>query len=393
MKNRPRSVYTYPMTIRLPVEQTLIPPGFIDLGLGDPAFSLLPLDMLRLAATDCFARGDASILQYGAEQGNGPFRQALADFLGRGYGFPVDPAGLFVTCGASGALDLLCTLFTSPGDTIFVEEPSYFLALRIFRDHGLRMVPVPTDADGLVVDGLEESLAEVHPKFIYIIPTFQNPSGQTLPLERRERLVSLAREHDFFVVADEVYHFLDYTRQPPGPFAGYTKGGNIISLNSFSKILAPGLRLGWLQADGKIIQKLAGCGLLDSGGGMNPFTSAIVREVIESGGLKKNIGKLKAVYESRLAGMESALRRHFPEAQFTTPAGGYFFWVRLPGVDTSNLQTMAEAFQVGFRPGARFSSRGGLGEYMRLSFVFYGEGEIEEGLKRLKHCLVLLSTA
>jgi 2-aminoadipate transaminase len=126
---------------------------------------------------------------------------------------------------------------------------------------------------------------------------------------------------------------------------------------------------------------------------MNPFTSAIVREVIESGGLEKNIGKLKAVYESRLAAMESALRRHFPEGQFTTPAGGYFFWVRLPGVDTSNLQTMAEAFQVGFRPGERFSSRGGLGEYMRLSFVFYGEQEIEEGVQRLNHCLDSLSTA
>jgi DNA-binding transcriptional MocR family regulator len=381
------------MSIPTSIAQTNIPPGFIDLGLGDPGFSLLPIDMLRGAAADCFARGDTSILQYGAEQGNGSFRQALADFLSRGYGFPVDPAGLFVTAGASGALDLLCTLFTSPGDTIFVEEPSYFLALRIFRDHGLRIVPIPTDTDGLVVEALEASLAEVHPKFLYIIPTFQNPSGQTLPLERREQLVALARQHDFLLVADEVYHFLEYTRQPPVPFATSTGGGNVIALNSFSKILAPGLRLGWLQADGKIIQKLTGCGLLDSGGGMNPFSSAIVREVIESGGLEANIEKLKTVYRSRLAAMGSALRRDLPKAQFAAPAGGYFFWVRLPGVDTSKLQVKADALNVGFRPGARFSSQGGLGEYMRLSFVFYGEEEIEEGVRRLKLCLQIKNTA
>jgi DNA-binding transcriptional MocR family regulator len=335
----------------------------------------------------CFARGDASILQYGAEQGGGPFRHALADFLTRGYGFPVDPGCLFATHGASGGLDLVCTLFTCPGDAIFVEEPSYFLALRIFADHGLRTIPVPTDADGLAVEALEAMLAEVHPKFVYVIPTFQNPSGQTLSAERRARLVALARERDFLIVADEVYHFLNYTCQPPKPLAAWAGDGNVISLNSFSKILAPGLRLGWIQSDAETIRRLAGCGLLDSGGGLGPVTGAVVHEALESGGVEENVGKLKAVYASRAQRMESALRRRLPAAQFRTPEGGFFFWVRLPGVDTAALRETARLHQVDIRPGVRFSSAGGLGEFMRLGFSFYGEEEIEEGLRRLGKCL------
>jgi 2-aminoadipate transaminase len=159
-------------------------------------------------------------------------------------------------------------------------------------------------------------------------------------------------------------------------------------LSSFSKILAPGLRLGWIQAYPEIIRRLITCGLLDSGGGMNPFTSAIVRGVLESGDQERNIAKLTTTYTARLSAMDAALRRHLPNAEYTVPHGGYFFWVRLPGeVDTSVLQRKAQAFRVGFRPGVRFSCQGGLREYMRLSFVFYEAGEIEEGLKRLKQCI------
>ena len=384
--NQPHFVYTYSM-ISLPVIQSPIAPGFIDLGLGDPAFFLLPLDLLRASTAECFARGDNSFLQYGAEQGSGPFREALADFLTRGYGLPVGPESLFATHGASGALDLTCTLFTRPGDTVFVEEPSYFLALRIFRDHDLRIVPIPTDADGLVVDAVEEKLSAAQPKFIYTIPTFQNPSGQTLITERRARLVALAREHNFLIVADEVYHFLDYTRKPPAPFAAYTAEGNVLAINSFSKILAPGLRLGWIESDAETVRRFVTCGMLDSGGGLNPFASAVVRETLEKGGVEKNIQNLRTVYRSRAQRMESALKKYLPDAQFQSPAGGFFFWVRLPGMDTSALQKKAEAFQVGFRPGVRFSSAGGLKDFMRLSFVHYEADEIEEGIARLRDCV------
>ena len=259
------------MTTHLPILQTEIACDSIDLGLGDPSLSLLPLDLIRQSALDRLGKDDPSFLQYGFEQGNSYFRLALADFLTNGYGFLVESSSLFVTAGASQALDLICTLFTRPGDIIFVEEPSYFLALRIFADHDLKVVPIQTDASGLVIEDLEEKLASFHPKFLYLIPTYQNPSGCTLSQERREQLVGICQEQGFLVVADEGYHLLNYGTKPPKAFAAYTRTGNIISLGSFSKILAPGLRLGWIQAANEKIKILTTCGLLDSGGGIESF--------------------------------------------------------------------------------------------------------------------------
>jgi 2-aminoadipate transaminase len=200
--------------------------------------------------------------------------------------------------------------------------------------------------------------------------------------------VSLSRQHDFLVVADEVYHFLSYSDQPPKPFAADTKTGDIISLGSFSKILAPGLRLGWMQANAKIIQRCVNSGLLDSGGGMNPFTSAIVCSVLETGGLEQNITKLIATYRTRVAVMDTALQRHLPGIEYTLPRGGYFFWLHLPkGINASELQRRAEAFKVGFRPGALFSCQGGMQDYIRLSYVFYEPDELEQGIMRIKQSL------
>jgi DNA-binding transcriptional MocR family regulator len=209
-----------------------------------------------------------------------------------------------------------------------------------------------------------------------------------LTQERREQLVDLSKEYGFIIVADEVYHFLNYTQTLPKPFAAYTDIENIIALGSFSKILAPGLRLGWLQAHPEKIKRFVGCGLLDSGGGLNPFTSAIVRGVIESGGLEKNIAKLKDIYGSRVKVMDEALRQHLPQLTYTVPQGGYFFWVRLPDrMDASALREQAKSFKVDFRPGIKFSSRGGLRDYIRIGFAFYESEAIEEGLSRLKGCL------
>ena len=379
--------YTYHMTDYIPTSQIYIPEGMIDLGAGDPDFSLLPLNMLHRAAEACFVKGDPSFLQYGAEQGDGYFRMALAGFFSRGDGFPVDPNTLFVTNGISNALDLICMHFTHPGDTIFVEEPTYFLALRIFADHKLRIVPIQTDEDGLVIESLEEKLAEFQPKFLYIVPTFQNPGGHTLTDERRKRLVRLSQEHDFIVIADEVYHFLNYSAQQVKPFAAFTYLETVISLSSFSKILAPGLRLGWMQAHPNKIKPLVTSGLLDSGGGLNPFTSAIVRELIEAEDLEANITRIVAAYSSRLSVMETAMHRELPQAVFKTPQGGFFFWVRLPGVDAGKLRENAREFNVGFREGALFSSQGGMRDYIRMCFAFYGEEKIDEGIQRLRQCL------
>ena len=376
------------MTKYIPTWQIHIPEGLIDLGIGDPSFSLLPLDPLHRAAETQFARNDPTFLQYGAEQGDGYFRLALADFLSKGYGFSVGADGLFVTAGISSGLELICSLFTRPGDVIFVEEPSYFLALRIFTDHNLRIIPIQTDEDGLVPKSLQEKLVEHRPKFLYTIPTYQNPAGHSLSAERREHLIELCQEYDFLILADEVYHFLSYTGQPPQSFAAYAGVENVISLGSFSKILAPGLRLGWLQAHPEKIRCFNEYGLLKSGGGMNPFTSAIVRNMLETGDLEKNIAHLKDVYRSRLTVMDAALHRYLPQVTYTVPQGGYFFWVRLPdGVDALRLQEKAGAVKVGFRPGVRFSSQGGLSDYLRLCFAFYGPDEIEQGVMRLGQCL------
>ena|SRR5688572_16260850 len=373
--------------MKLQTAQIQVPDGFIDLGRGDPGFDLLPLEMLHQAAQHRLSQNDNEFLQYGVEQGDGYFRIALASFLSKKYNFPVDIESLFITSGISAGLDLICTLFTKPGDTIFVEEPSYFLALKIFADHGLKVASIRTDESGLVIDDLILNLKKSKPKFVYVIPTFQNPGGRTLTQERREQLVSLAKEHDFLILADEVYQFLNYTQTPPNSFASYIDSEHVISLGSFSKILAPGLRLGWLQTHPSVMERIASAGVLDSGGGMNPFASAIVRNVIESGGLEKNLANLHQTYKKRVKAMEQYLRKHLPQAEFETPHGGYFFWIRIPNVDMAELRKKAQTNQVGLRQGLLFSSNQGLNDYMRLSISFHDENDIEQGIIRLTQSL------
>jgi len=371
--------------------QIQTPSDVIDLGRGDPSLANLPLNLIYESARARLTVSDNSFLQYGTELGDGYFRQALANFLTRDYGFDVNPDTLFVTNGISKALDLICTLFTQAGDTILVEEPTYFLALDIFVDHHLNVITVDTDENGLIPASLADALTGSRPKFLYLIPTFHNPSGHTLPQERREQILQIAREHDLLIIADEVYHSLNYVPRDFKPFASYTEDANIISVGSFSKILAPGLRLGWVQAHPDVIKRFASSGLLNSGGGLNPFTSAMIHGLVESGGLEKNIEELRLKYARQVHVMDEALRHHLPEAVYAIPQGGYFFWVRLPdNVNTRELRKQAPAHKVDFRPGVLFSSRGGLENYMRLCFVHYETAEINEGVVRLKNCIVTM---
>jgi 2-aminoadipate transaminase len=371
-----------------PVTQVSVPPDFIDLGLGDPQLSLLPLGMIRKAAQDRLSQNDPAYLQYGANQGDGYFRQSLAKFLSTGYGFLVDPDNLFVIPGVSMGLHLISSFFTHPGDKVFVEEPTYLYALRIFADLGLQLVPIQTDENGILIKSLEENLRLNSPKFLYTIPTFQNPSGCTLSPDRRDRLMELSQEHGFVIVADEVYHLLSYRDTPPKPFSSYATRGNVISLGSFSKILAPGIRLGWIQASQAIIDRFTTSGLLESGGGLNPFTSSIVRTILDTGGLDENIAKLISIYRDRLTRLDAALHRELPELRYQAPNGGYFIWARLPqGTLAKEIQPRANDLKVGFRPGSLFSSRGAMQEYIRLCFVFYEPEVLEQGVARLKQAL------
>lgn len=362
----------------------------IDFGIGQPGFDLLPHDILQRAAAARFAEGDTELLNYGFEQGDGRFRQALAAFLTRHYGIPVSAEELMITAGASQALDLICTLFTQPGDTVFVEEPSYFLALRILReDHRLNVVSLPVDENGLIVDVVEAALAQQRPVFLYTIPTFQNPTGYTLSQERRQRLVALSQVHDFMIVADEVYHLLHYGEPPPLPLASYGNRANVLSMGSFSKILAPGLRLGWIQAAPDRVQRFVRCGLVDSGGGLNHFTSNIVRVALQQGWQDGYLHDLRAIYRQRIEIMHESLASHLGgRLHYTMPRGGYFFWSELlSGANTSELLAPAHGQGVGFVPGIRFSSQDGLHRYFRLSFAHYSAEIIQEGIARLGNVL------
>lgn len=367
------------------VTQLNPPPELIDLGIGQPGIDMLPLELLREAAGRALAREEREFLNYGYEQGDGYLRRALADFLRAQAGYEVRPKWLMITGGASQALDLICTHFARSGDTVLVEEPTYFLALRIFAERGLKVVAAPTGPEGLDLDRLEDVLKRERPAFLYTVPTFQNPSGVTLSQERRADLVQLAREYDFFVVADEVYHLLNYGPTPPPPLAHYAGSERVMSLGSFSKILAPGLRLGWLQAAPSLLRTVTGSGLLDSGGGLNPFTSHVVRVVLEEERLAPHIAWLQEVYARRAALMDEALKTHLgDQVHYRAPQGGFFFWVRLPqDVDARELLGEAQEQGVAYQPGSNFSTSGGCAHYARLCFTYYGEEQIEEGVARL----------
>jgi DNA-binding transcriptional MocR family regulator len=357
----------------------------IDLGVGQPDPALLPLEVMQRAAAHRLGRGDAALLQYGTEQGNAYFRRELAAFLSRGTGMAVDPDHLFITAGATNGLDLICTHFAQPGDTVFVEEPTYFLALRVLADRRLNAVGIPVDSGGLMIEALEEQLKHHRPAFLYTVPTFHNPTGVTLEATRREQLMRLSQRHGFPVVADEVYHLLAYSRPPPPPLSHYDRDGNVLALGSFSKILAPGLRLGWIQAAPQRLEPLAVSGVLQSGGGLNPFTSAVVQSAIEMGLQEEHLKHLQRVYAKRAKAMMAAVNKHLKHlAVFNEPRGGFFVWLWLPpSIDAKRLRSEAKSRNVNFQPGIHFSSSGGLKNGMRLCFVYYSSRLLEEGIQRL----------
>ncbi|MEM7534676.1 MAG: PLP-dependent aminotransferase family protein [Chloroflexota bacterium] len=379
------------MKRKLYTTQIEVPKGRIDFGVGHPGWSVLPLDIIRQASEHRLSQGDALMLNYGPEQGDGSFLEALAAFLTPHYGFDVDPLSLMVTGGASQALDMVCTFFMQPGDTIFVEEPTYFVAPLIFRDHQLNIVTVPMDEDGMNMDALEALLAEHQPKFVYTIPAYQNPTGITLTAERRQRLVTLSVAHDFLIVADEVYQMLNYTDTPPPPFAAMIDAGTVISVGSFSKILGPGMRLGWIQAGEQLLDRMVDIKFIFSGGAVSQFTAHIVRSALELGLQEQYLQELKQVYTERSHTLATAVQQRLGDiATFRPPAGGFFMWVELPtDIDTSTLKTLAADHDVGFQAGVNFSSDGALRNCMRLCFTRYPNDELTEGVSRLAQVLTL----
>ncbi len=363
--------------------------GVINFGVGQPSDDLLPVEQLRMASASFLDIAQPIELNYGERQGDARFRDSLAAFLSEGYDAPVASESLFVTCGNSQALDFICALFTRPGDTVIVEEPSYFLAFRIFMDHGLNIVSVAVDEEGLDTDRLEEVLGQTRAKLLYTIPSFHNPGGQTMSLQRRKRLVELSREHEFLIAADEVYQLLHYYHPPPAALGTMIDSGTILSLGSFSKIMAPGLRLGWIQTSPQLLDQLMDSGAVNSGGSFNHFTSHVMRHAIELGLQDSFLLQLREAFRRRVEVMDETLHEHIGRlASWRRPEGGYFFWLKFDdSVDTAELLRHAAEFNTGFQPGAHFSARDGLHNYMRLSFANYNEEAIVEGIKRLANLI------
>ncbi len=365
------------------------PEGHINFGVGQPSPDLLPVALMREAAAHFLDSAEPLELNYGEKQGDRRFRATLAAFLTRHYGTATDADELFVSGGNSQALDLVCARFTQPGDTVFVEEPTYFLAHQILRDHGLNIVGIPVDGGGLDTAALEAALQTTRPALLYTIPSFHNPLGVTLTAARRDRVLALSREYGFLVCADEVYQLLYYDTPPPAAFGSRIRepeaGTTVLSMGSFSKILAPGLRLGWIQTGSALMQGLLASGAVRSGGSLNHFTSHVVRHALDLGLQEQHLEALRSAYGARVEAMDRALRAHLGDlAQWEVPGGGYFFWLELaPGVDTRPLRAQALAQATGFQPGTVFSCQGRFGNCLRLSFAHYGPAEIETGVARL----------
>lgn len=362
------------------------PPGTINFGVGQPSADLLPVDLVRQASESFFAEAQPFDLNYGVPRGDARFLDLLAEFLTRYYGVPASPGELFVTGGNSQALSLASTVYARPGDTVFVEEPSYFLAFKILRDHGLKTVGIDMDSDGPKIAALETALREHRPAFFYTIPGYHNPTGICSSAARRRELVRLAHDNDFLIVADEPYQLLHYYDEPPPAMGTMAASGVVVSMGSFSKILAPGMRLGWLQAPESSLQKIMRIGLIHSGGCINHISSHIVRHALENDLLDAHIDKLRTTYRGRVEAMDDALHEHFDDiAEWRKPDGGYFVWLRLDeSVNTTPLKDKALELETGFTAGSLFSNHGALKNYLRLSFAHYNEDDIREGIARLR---------
>lgn len=379
-----------------PFIQTPTDDDVLNLGLGQPSPSLLPLEAIARAATRAFGGGcDRLVLQYGTAFGYAPFREALAAFLTARTRAHVEPDELLITSGTSAALGLLSQSFAAPGQTVVCGDPTYFLAAGIFDSAGLRLRGVPVDDEGLCVDELEDQLDRgLRPAFAYVMPAFHNPCGVSLSVARAVRLVELAEQFDFTIISDEPYSLLHFADAPGMSLIEHDGGrGRVVSVGSFSKILAPGLRLGWVNAAPALLERIGEHGVLRSGGALNPVISRWVHQTIDDGTLAENLATLRATFRSRAAVLAGAITKHAPSLRVSPASGGYFMWAQLPaGVDSAAiLDRMRDEFGVGFTPGSRCGVDRDCAHYARLSFSFYDEDELTDAAKRLGDALRALA--
>ena len=377
-------------TSRTPLTQAAVRDDVIELAIGQPEPSLLPTPDLAAASASALQKYGADALGYGAEYGPWPLLEWLSAHLGAIDTRAPAAGELLITAGISTALDLIATTFTRHGDVVLVEVPTYHLALGILRDHGVELVGVETDADGLRVDAVEAAVdtaraAGKRVSLLYTIPTFGNPTGRTLPVERRAALARVATANDCVIVEDDVYRELWFSAPPPSSIGVVDPTAPVLRMGSFSKSLAPGLRLGWISGPSALVGRIIDGGVLASGGGLNPMIALAVAEYAEAGKYTSNVARLRDVFRSRSAALVGAIREALPDATLAEPEGGYFVWLRLPGgLSATSLLSAADAAGITYQPGTRFDASDTIDpSWLRLSFARYGEDDLVEGARRL----------
>jgi 2-aminoadipate transaminase len=363
-------------------------PEVISLAGGLPDTSTFPPKSFAAQMTRIAQESAAEALQYGPTEGFEETKDCILEVMG-GEGMLPDPDDVIVTTGGQQAIDLVCKTLIDPGDVIVCEAPSYPGALSVFSSYQADVVQVECDEDGMQVEVLERLLAELRaegrrPKFVYSVPSFQNPAGVTMSLQRRQRLVELARSQELLVVEDNPYGLLRYGGEPMPPLYQLDGGDFVIYIGTFSKILSPGIRLGWAVAPPPVMEKIV-LGKQAADLCTSTLTQYFVREYFAERRWQRYIDDLVEIYRGRRDTMLEALRTYFPaEASWTEPEGGLFIWATLPDyIDTSDLLAKALRADVAFVPGAAAYVDGRGRHSMRLNFSGVGDEEIREGVRRI----------
>jgi len=361
--------------------------GVIDLGWGHPDPQLLPVEAWAAATAAALRRAGWTALTYGYAPGPAPLREWLAGHLATVDGRPPDPDELLVTAGASQGLELVCTALTRPGDVALVDQPAYHLALKLLADHRLELRAAPAGPDGIDPDrtaGLVRELRAAGRRvpLLYLVPTFNNPSGASLPAAHRRALVG-ALAGLITIVEDDTYRELAYPGPAPPSLWSLAASG-VIRLGSFSKTVAPGLRLGYLSAGAGFVRRLAARGQLDSGGCLNHTAAMVLAEFGTSGRYAAHVATLRTAYRQRRDVLVAALREQAPALELAVPDGGWFLWLRAPGA--AGLARLATRHGTALLTGERFfvdGAAGGGRDRLRAAFSRLGPDELVEAARRL----------
>lgn len=367
-------------------------PGIISFAGGFPDSAMFDVAGIQEAVNLALTEEPGAALQYGATEGYNPLREQLAAFMGS-KGVSVAADGLIVTTGSQQALDLLGKTMIDPGDKVIVEGPTFLATIQCFRLYGADLVSAPVDANGVDTDALEKLMAEHKPKFVYLIPTFGNPSGAMLSLERRKKVLALAVKYNTLIVEDDPYGDLYFNEAPPPSILSLSKdvpGSRelIAHCGSMSKVLSPGLRVGWMIGPAELLAKATMCKQF-SDAHTSTFAQATAAQYLKAGRMPATLARVRKVYGERAVAMGAALQRELGDAvEFTQPQGGLFFWARLTGAggkiqDAGEFAKRAIAQGVAFVPGAPFYADAPDVSTFRLSFATADVAKIEEGMARL----------